>query len=173
MLIFICTVTHGAGWQSHRAPACYSEVVFFSLPTHRQLGTELNNLFLLSAWQRMFLVFMESAPWSEISLIPFKSWCFPMAAGLKWHSISVPCNFSSLLFPPFFATAKRKKWAHQYPHLEEKNPTISRLLATLVSFDLLQLPRVDLIPWMRLGVERLAGPSLQGHDTIITNSKVK
>lgn len=103
--------------------------------------------------------FMESAPWSEISLIPFQSlcWCFPMAAGLKWHSISVPCNFSFFIIS-FFCNCLGKEVGSSMYTFGGKTPTISRLPAAGVSSDLLQLPGADLIPWVRFGMERLTGP---------------
>lgn len=80
------------------------------------------------------------------------------------------CITSKSIEHVFFAALQGKKWAHQCTPWE-KNLRLWGLTTAVVSCDLLQFQMADLIPWITLGVEMLTGPSLQGHKTVIINSK--
>lgn len=128
MLLFIYTIVHGASWhsRSNRTPVCYSKVGGFFPSTPINTVYIYIFFFLNKSWDNVgnwieipffsavslitgVSLFLESAPWSEISLFSFRRpWrYFLIAAGLAliWNDTAFLYRFqkcrTSLSLQPY------------------------------------------------------------------------
>lgn len=111
----------------------------------------------LTAWQMVFLHSCNqhhrsfSLLFWEMMLAP----CSRSGTDLKWQSVSAPLPRGQNI--SVYEIWWWKECTHQYTHLEEKK-TVTRVTVVVLSSDPLQFQMADLIPWIRLGVQRPTEP---------------
>lgn len=174
MLLFIYLISHGTCYHATSKKTPIWVFLFFFFPStlytlHRYIilislrqcwEVSLNIFcFCLLPDNRSFSVLAVSTMVRNFSLLFWETVTvfYPPSrscAGLKWHSISALLLREQNIF---FAILTWKKCVCQYTRLEEKKK-VSRLTTAVVSFDLQQFQMADLIPRIRLSMEKLTGP---------------